>query len=195
MEENSKRRSVAVITVFLLLLLLGLGYAALTTTLNINGNATVKKQTWDIHFASPTVTTGSVKGAGGADIIPTVSGTTASYEISLEKPGDFYEFTINVVNDGTIDAKIGATPTINGLSSEMAKIIDYKVTYSDGTDIAANDTLDAKSSKTMKVRVAFKTDISPEDLNGTDFGTEEDGSTPKTSVTLNLTYSVNYIQA
>ena len=73
MEENNKKRSVAVIAVFLLLLLLGLGYAALTTTLEIKGTATVKKQTWDIKLANPNVTTGSVTATTNPAV--TVSGT------------------------------------------------------------------------------------------------------------------------
>lgn len=191
MEKNEERkRSVAIIAVFLLLLLLGLGYAALTTTLNINGAATVKKQTWDIKLQNPNVITGSVS-AG----VPTVSGTTATYTITLAKPGDFYEFNIEAKNDGTIDAKIGDVPTINGVSTEMAKIVTYTVTYENGDPIAKDDLLPAQSKKTLKVRVEFKKDIDAATLNGITWTKDADNDGENDSNELTLTYSVSYVQA
>lgn len=189
-KNDEKKRSVVIITVFLLLLLLGLGYAALTTTLNITGRATVKKQTWDIKLQNPNVITGSVSAA-----VPTVSGTTATYTITLAKPGDFYEFKIDARNDGTIDAKIGEAPVISGLSTEMAKLIDYTVTYEDGTAIAKDDSLAAQSTKTLKVRVEYKKDFSTEDFNAITWTNDSDGDGTMDSNELTLTYSVSYVQA
>lgn len=197
MEENNKKRSVAVIAVFLLLLLLGLGYAALTTTLNINGTATVKKQTWSIKLQNPNVTTGSVTATKNPAV--TVSGTTCEYGMTLEKPGDFFEFTIEATNDGTIDAKIGDTPIISGVSTEMEPIVNYTVTYEDGTAVAKDDTLNAGTTKKFKVRVEYDRDIDADTLNGINWGTTtpEGGGNPvpNTSVNLTLTYSVPYVQA
>lgn len=196
MENNGeKRRSVAIVAILLLLLLLGIGYAALTTTLNINGSATVKKQTWNIKFANPNVTTGSITAEGGGSIIPTVSGTTATYTITLEKPGDFYEFTIDVQNTGTINAKVGDTPIISGLSTEMDKVVNYTVTYEDGTEIKKDDKLDAGATKNFKVRVEYDTNITSETFNNITWTKDTNDDGVNDAAELTLTYSINYVQA
>ena len=111
--KNRKKRNK--IYLYLLVILgLTVGFALLSTTLNINGTAGIKKNTWDIHWDknSIQVTENSVQAE-----TPTVTedGQKVSYEVTLELPGDFYEFTIDAVNAGTIDGMVnigGLTPTI-----------------------------------------------------------------------------------
>ena len=83
-----------------------IGYAALNTTLTINGTSTIEKNTWDVHFENLKVKEGSIE----AIVEPTLSSGTiiSNFQLSLNKPGDFYEFTIDVVNDGTLDAMISS---------------------------------------------------------------------------------------
>ena len=77
-------------------------YAALNTVLKITGNAEVVASSWDIyldniHLVGGSATTGK----------PTITNkTTASFTTTLSKPGDYYMFTIDVVNNGSIDAMI-----------------------------------------------------------------------------------------
>ena len=83
-----------------------IGYAALNTTLTINGTSTIEKNTWDVHFENLKVKEGSIE----AIVEPTLSSGTiiSNFQLSLNKPGDFYEFTIDVVNNGTLDAMISS---------------------------------------------------------------------------------------
>lgn len=164
----------------LLLLTITVGYAALSTTLNINGTSKINNATWDVHFANLEVTSGSVSATKAATID---SGTTAiDYNVELIKPGDFYEFTVDVTNTGTIDAKLGDEPILNGVSAEQDVYTNYTVTYSDDTAIHANDKLAAGATKKLKVRVEFDR----ENITNSQLPTE--------AQTLNLTFAMNYVQ-
>ena len=163
----------------LLLLTITVGYAALSTTLNINGTSKINNATWDVHFANLTVTEGSVSATKAATID---SGKTAiDYNVELIKPGDFYEFTVDVTNTGTIDAKLGAAPILSGVSAEQDVYTNYTVTYSDDTAINANDKLAAGATKKLKVRVEFDRNITNSQL-------------PTEAQPLNLTFAMNYVQ-
>ena len=178
-EKNNKKRVVS-LALILLLLVLTIGYAALQTTLNISGTSTINSSSWDVHFANITPTSGSVT--------PTTAPTIAadnksiSYAVTLTKPGDFYEFTVNVVNGGGIAAKLSAAPTITGPSTAQDVYTNYTVKYSDGTIPAANDSLAAGATKTYRVRVEYDKNIDASQL-------------PTTPQEMTLTVSMNYTQA
>ena len=168
---------------FLILLVagIGLGYAALGANLSINGTTNLTRTTWDIHFDHITETSGGVTPATATSI--NAAGNTVTYSITLSNPGDFYEFTVDAVNAGTVDAMIeSVTSTLNnGSISNLPDCLSYSATYSDGVTIAPNHLLAANTSETYKVRIEFKTDIEEEDL-------------PDSNQTLNLAFTVNYIQ-
>lgn len=163
----------------LLLLTITVGYAALSTTLNINGTSKINNATWDVHFANLEVTSGSVSATKAATID---SATEIDYNVELIKPGDFYEFTVDVTNTGTIDAKLGEAPILNGVSAAQNVYTNYTVTYSDDTAINANDKLAAGATKKLKVRVEFDR----ENITNSQLPTE--------AQTLNLTFAMNYVQ-
>ena len=166
--------------IFLLILCLGVGFAFLSTQLNITGNTSVSGNKWSVYFNNVQVTDGSAD----ASVVPTTTGNTTTsveYTVNLDKPGDFYEFTVDVVNAGTIDAMIDSI-NMTILDTDIEKYLSYTATYLDGTELAQNDVLEANDSTTYKVRVEFKKDIEATDLN-------EDG------VNLTLTFEVNYIQS
>ena len=162
----------------LLLLTITVGYAALSTTLNINGTSKINNATWNVHFANLEVTPGSVSATKAATID---SATEIDYNVELIKPGDFYEFTVDVTNTGTIDAKLGAAPILSGVSAEQDVYTNYTVTYSDDTAINANDKLAAGATKKLKVRVEFDRNITNSQL-------------PTEAQPLNLTFAMNYVQ-
>ena len=171
-----------------LLLVISIGYAALSTTLQINGTANIASNSWDVHFANLQTTTGSVTPTTAPSISGT-STTTLTWVVSLAEPGDFYEFTVDAVNAGTINAKIANDGiTQSPLTTQQDTYLNYTVTYSDGSAIAVGDTLakagQTGSTKTLKVRVEYDSNITAEQLNAL---------TDPLSVTLN--YSLNYVQA
>ena len=170
-------------TVLVLLLLgISLGYALLSTNLNIVGTTVVKDNKWDIYFDNVQVKSGSVTASTPA--IDTAK-TTVSYSVTLNLPGDYFEFTVDAVNDGTIDGMISEiSSTLNNveIDDNLPPALEYNVTYVNGTTIQNNQLLEAGEKETYKVKVGYKKDISATDL-------------PSTEQTLNLTFSVTYIQA
>ena len=100
-----------IIIVLFLIFGMGIGYAAITTTLEIDGTSDIDSASWNVHFANVQVTTGSVAAA-----TPSITdNTSVSFSANLANPGDFYEFTVDVINEGTLDAKldgIGILPVL-----------------------------------------------------------------------------------
>ena len=140
---------------FLILLAcgMGIGYAALSTTLTIDGTSDIDRAVWDVHFENVQVTTGSVNATA-----PAISNDTeVGFSVSLEDPGDFYEFTVDVVNDGTFDAKLDTLTILPVLTSAQQNYFAYTVTYSDGTAVSLNDALGAGDTETLKVRFEYLT--------------------------------------
>ncbi len=180
MRANKKEKMFSLL--FILVLGLGIGYAVLSSNLTIDGTSLFKRATFDIHFEDVNITSGSVTPNSG----PTIGSnlTSVSYNITLTNPGDFFEFTVDAVNGGTIDAMISSvTSKMNGtVITTLPNYMEYSVTYSNGVAIAENQLLNSNSSETYKVRVAYKDDINPNDLPGDD-------------ATSTFQFSVTYIQA
>ena len=177
MKKKSNRKFVLLVLA-LLLFTITVGYAALSTTLNINGTSKINNATWNVQFKNLTVTPGSVSATKAATID---SATEIDYNVELIKPGDFYEFTVDVTNTGTIDAKLGEAPILSGVSAEQDVYTNYTVTYSDDTAINANDKLAAGATKKLKVRVEFDRNITNSQL-------------PTEAQTLDLKFAMNYVQ-
>lgn len=167
-----------IIVIVLLLVCIGVGFAALSTQLNITGTSNISKVTWDVHLENVKVTAGSATATKAAVV---EGSTTVNYSVTLPVPGSYYEFTVDAKNGGTLPAKLSATPTLSGLSAAQDVYTNYTITYSDGSAIKANDTLAAGAARTLKVRVEYDKNITASQL-------------PTAAQTLNLTFSMNYIQ-
>ena len=182
MKKTKKHIWLAIIAI--IIAALAFGYAYLTTTLSINGITDIDRNSWDVYFDNVQVTTGSVSGAQEIEAPTITSDTEVEFHVNLKKPGDFYEFTIEARNDGTIDAMINSvSKKLNGTEiTTLPAYLDYTVTYENGIDILDNHILAAESLETYKIRVEFKKNISASDL-------------PSTAQSLTLSFGVEYVQA
>ena len=182
-ESRNKNRLVLLI---ILIGSLGLGFAFLRTNLTINGTGKIRGNTWNIYFDNINVTEGSVELSSG-NTIPTIdpiSKTEVTYAITLNSPGDFYEFTVDVVNAGSIDAMLD---TITSLMNDnpienLPNYMNYYVTYSDGIKLEKNQYLKSGETTTYKIRIEYKEDLANNDL-------------PSTPTSLELKFKAVYIQA
>ena len=185
MKVREQRRKNILVLLLVLLCSLGLGYALLRTNLTINGTSKIKGNNWDIHFENLVVSTGSVELSTG-DVAAAIGSNTTevSYTVTLSQPGDFYEFTVDAVNAGSIDGMVeSVTSKLNDeVITTLPAYLDYSVSYSDGVEILPNQYLKAGETETYKVRIEFKKDISSSDL-------------PTSVQTLTLDFGVAYIQA
>ena len=116
-----------------------------------------------------------------------VSDTSVTFNVTLNEPGDEYEFTVDAVNGGTIDAILSAI-TMTSISS-YSNYLTYTVTYNNTpyTQSASNlnTALDAGDQKTVKVNVKYK-DI--EDIPSA-------SSLPSSDVELTLEAAFDYVDA
>ena len=136
--KNRKRRN-RVFILFILLLTISIGFAALSTQLNVVGTTGISKNTWSVYWANVGNESGIVPTTS-----PTISNedethpnTVISFGVTLAEPGDYYEFEVDAVNNGTIDAMLtGVTTNItsNGVSATLPSYILYSVKYSDGEE-------------------------------------------------------------
>ena len=93
------------------------------------------------------------------------------FNCSLEEPGDYFEFTVDIVNDGLVDAQIDEIVK-TGITDNNRKYLDYNVTYLDGTNIKEKDIIKANDRITIKLNVTYKTDLNAEDLPAEDENAE-----------------------
>ena len=174
-----KNKSIYIVLIVVLLIGVTIGYAVINTTLNINGKSSISKNTWDVYFDNVVVRDGSVE----AVKIPTVTDkTTVDFEVALNLPGDYYEFTVDVVNGGSIDVMIESITKTPTLTAAQAKYLNYIIEYQNGEQIASKQLVFNNSFVRLKVRVEYRTDITENDL-------------PTTTEILNLGFTVNYVQA
>ena len=187
MNKKFKKKNIKIV-LLLLILCITIGYAALTSNLNIVGTSGINNASWDVHWNNVQVTNGSVTGTNVTTAAHILTGNTeVEYSITLGTPGDFYEFTVDAVNAGSIDAMIGSFSNkvyqSDGTTERtLPDYLTYTVTYSDGVSLATNHLLSANSTETYKVRVEYKTDIDPEDL-------------PDAEETLVFKFTIDYVQS
>ncbi|MBP5679004.1 MAG: hypothetical protein J6X28_04175 [Bacilli bacterium] len=176
---RNQRKNTIVVCILFLILFLGLGYAFLTTTLNISGTTDVDSNTWNVYWDNVVVTEGSV--SASTPVIDS-SKTTVTFSVHLSKPGDFYEFTVDAKNDGSIDAMIDTiTKTINN-STTVPSYLNYTVTYGDDEEIASKHLLEANHKEIYKVRVEYNQNIDANEL-------------PSEAASLSMSFGLSYIQA
>ena len=162
----------------ILILFISIGFAYLTRDLSLSGISSIFRNTWDIHFENVQVKSGSVE--ANTPVID-VDETSVSFYAELNEPGDYYEFTIDAVNEGTIDAMIDTFSSIE-IDEEIAPLVEYTITYEDGEALAQYQELNAGDSCVYKIRLYYKLDIQEDDL-------------PDEAISLDLTFTVDYIQA
>ena len=163
-----------------------LGYAYLNTELQINGTTNVSSASWNVYWNNIQLGSNNVTTVTTPATISTGK-TEVSFNVDFKEPGDTYEFTVDAVNDGTIDAMISTFSkgvyASNGTTEKtLPDYLEYTVTYSDGVEIANKQLLESGKTETYKVRVHYKEDITASQL-------------PSTADNYMFKFSVTYAQA
>ena len=114
--QESKKKNILIGGLLAIVLVMAVGYAAFATTLNITGTASISSS-WNVHFD-----TTKTSGSGVVSTSGTATGGTISYtdgqhatisSTDLVKPGDSATYTLTILNEGSLNATLGAI-TING---------------------------------------------------------------------------------
>ena len=181
---EKQRREKALVIVVLLVVIAGLtvAFAALSTTLNINGTAYLDAAKWGIRFenlSSPT-RVGKATTTGTAKIEESKAAEITDMNVSLSIPGDKIVYTVDLVNKGTINAKIdNIEKTV--LTSEQQRYLTFKVTDKNGYEIKQGDILEKGETKKITITIEFIKDLTKEDL-------------PKQTSIISLSYKLNFVQ-
>ena len=181
---NKKEKELGILLVLVMVLLtMTVGFALYATTLTIEGSVTVKGSPWNVHYESGE---GKIVRTSGSktptqEVINT-NDTNFAFTVTLDKPGDFYEVTVNAYNEGTIPAILKSI-TMTELTAAQQAYLSYTVTY-DGTPYTATttgltDTLAAGGKKTVKIRVEY---LAP----------AQQSALPSSDVTVSLSGSLLY---
>lgn len=187
MEENKQefkdkkvKKYIGIIALVVVLMGITIGFALLSTTLSINGVSRVEASEWNVHFDNLVPNNNSVTPDVAAYI--TDDDLNINYTVTLDKPGDFYEFTVDVVNEGTIDAKLNALPSISGISAEQEEYVNCTITHTDGSEILVGESINVGGSENFTVRLEFDDSIT------------DDSQLPKTDQTLQIDIEMIYGQ-
>lgn len=164
--------------IFFLIICVSAGYAYITSTIEITGLTHLPKNTWDVHFENVKILSNTVSSQ-----LPTLTNndTVATFTPVLNIPGDQYIFTMDIVNDGTIDAMVSEVVKTS-LTAIQEKYTDFNVNYITGQEINQNDVLKAGESIPIMVGLIYKKDIGLDDL-------------PESDENLSLSVSIDYVQA
>ncbi len=176
--KDRKTLSLVLCLVLICVFTLSTAYAALNAVLTISGNARVSAADWDIYLNNPRV----ISGSATTNVPEIKTSSTLEFETTLNMPGDFYEFVVDVVNAGDIDAMIENVVKTPDLTEEQAKFLKYEVSYQNGESITTKQLLAKDTSMPIKVRVEYRKDLSNNDL-------------PTGQVVLDLALTLEYIQS
>ncbi len=178
--ENNAFRPIYFIVFIVMLIVLTMAYASLAVNLGIkvNGAKKVEALNWNIQFENIQKDEDSVTAIKEAEIDESKTGI--EYEIALNTLGDFYSFSVDIANTGTMDAKIYDIIE-KTITDEQRNYIEYYVRYTNGDEIKKDDTLDAGEKKNVTIMVRFREDLEKEDL-------------PVNSTDLDLSYKIVYIE-
>ena len=187
-----KRRKIKVITIVALvagLLAITVAFAALSGTLKINGSGKMDPANWDIHFKnvkfvgkSETASTSGTPAPTNNDNGPTIEGLN----VTLKQPNDYVTYTADIKNEGDIDASIDVVTPPN-LTDRENELFTFEAEYTDVQDkgsklIEHGDMLRAGETKNITITFRYN-DIS------------DASKLPSTPETIELTYSILYVQA
>ena len=134
MKSESKRNGIIIGALLITIALMTVGYAALATQLTINGTASTADASWDISFLSINKNTTLSSTDAVENAAPTATGTAATFDVTLPRPGSKMVYDIVVQNTGTIDATFRELTGINELNALAPTEIKYSAVRLDGED-------------------------------------------------------------
>jgi hypothetical protein len=200
LKENNKYRPIYTFSFIVVFILLSIAYASLCINIGVKMNPAEVKGVeeppapepipdpppyippreirWNIEFENVQELRGSVTPTK----FPTISArrTEVDFGVQFSVPGEYYNFTVDIVNKGEMDAKIYNIIQTQ-LTPAQSKYLKYIVTYADGTEIKVDDVLNVNDRRTVSVLVEFDEEVTKENL-------------PSDAVSLLLEYKIVYVE-
>ncbi len=161
MDNNGKKLVLGGLVALVCLLVVG--FAAFGSQLTIKGTARVSTA-WDVHISS-IIANNLVGGAQNVSAAVGEGGLSATFETDLKNPGDSVTYTVTVVNDGTVAAKLSDIKFYQTQDQTPANKPAITYSYSqDKIDTSDHAKLAAGEEITFDVTVKFTDDYNAEDF-------------------------------
>ena len=139
--------------VFFVVLSLGIGFAYIQSDLNINTFLTAIKGKWQLDYTNFKADTNSTATDDSYNYNNETNKIT--FTAPLNSLSDYYSFSFDIENNGTIEAKLN-NYTINGLSESEQQYVDCIVTFVDGDTPISGDGIEVNTKETVIVTVKYK---------------------------------------
>ena len=134
MKKYNKRGKITLV-ILVLILAISIGYAALTSTLRISGHVLIGETTFSIHFDNVQPTTHKAEVVTEAHITDDAK-TEIAFDVSIPRLGDYFKFTTDIVNDGSIPGKIKSIE-YNGLTESQKRVLNFRAYYTSSNKVLA----------------------------------------------------------
>ena len=142
------KKSKRILLLLVILLLVSVGFAILSRQLNIFGLSNIAASKWLIHWDNVANEDGMRPTTHA--YIKDLEKKIVEFEVNFDTPGQYYEFTVDAVNEGTMDADlVEIISTVNdGAISTLPAYIVYEVKYANGVEPTVGDILPKKVGDT-----------------------------------------------
>lgn len=167
--EEKKKNSKKDILLILLLLFMIFILSIVTVTYTFNSKiidivgftGVYRETSWKVDFDNISL---DREGSIYVEDISASNTSIKDFDITFIRPGDAFTIRLDVVNNGTLDAKLETFKISNivctynnGTSADdyCDKYISYSIKYKDGSSIKKDDVLEAGETKTVVFKMSY----------------------------------------
>lgn len=167
--EEKKKNSKKDILLILLLLFMIFILSIVTVTYTFNSKiidivgftGVYRETSWKVDFDNISL---DREGSIYVEDISASNTSIKDFDITFIRPGDAFTIRLDVVNNGTLDAKLETFKISNivctynnGSSADnyCDKYISYSIKYKDGSSIKKDDVLEAGETKTVVFKMSY----------------------------------------
>ena len=167
--EEKKKNSKKDILLILLLLFMIFILSIVTVTYTFNSKiidivgftGVYRETSWKVDFDNISL---DREGSVYVEEISASNTSIKDFDITFIRPGDAFTIRLDIVNNGTLDAKLETFKISNivctynnGSSADdyCDKYISYSIKYKDGSSIKKDDVLEAGETKTVVFKMSY----------------------------------------
>ena len=143
--RERQRKNIILVVLMVILVGMTIGYSALSSYLTINGTSNIAS---DFKVVFTDIQDGTMNSA--TTVNKSFTGTTATFQVKLDKPGSNAEYIVTVQNQGKLDAYLESIEGIDEANEKAPTYITFSV-----KNLSLNEKLEVSQSKTFKVIVSY----------------------------------------
>lgn len=157
MRKDTSRNAIIIVGLLIAISVISVGYALLSQQITITGTSSTGGASWNIEFTSITKNTDLSTTGVTEEAVPTISGTSATFNVAFDYPGTKIVYDLIVTNNGTINATYvdyGGFDEVNQAEPTQIKYSIVRLNPDD--DSVLTGTGDLLSTKTNKFRITVE---------------------------------------